>query len=275
MTPMPIVEPTCQRNLHDFNEYDGLQPDDFPAEVCADAEDNSGSTVGGSEVPTTCAPGLVCDDVENCGTELYEASMVCGGELCPNAVELWETGLMSMHKGMAIHFSGDVELDFVRGMIPHHLGAVDMCSILVESLMCNDFGDVGGIDGMVHFCNHVRKEQAREVSFMESWLESAGFGQREDCPEGENAFSMSDGGCGDTSSPSSVAFIEANHAMHAGMGIRISCDHSVDFVRSMIPHHAGAVRMCEILQEYSDESSLDSVEIIAGTGNIEQLPDQY
>ncbi len=44
---------------------------------------------------------------------------------------------------------------------------------------------------------------------------------------------------GDTSSPSSVAFIEANHAIYAGMGIRISCDHSVDFVRSMIPHHAG------------------------------------
>jgi uncharacterized protein (DUF305 family) len=203
---------------------------------------------------------LVCDDVENCGTESsYEASMVCGGELCPNAVEVWEMGLMSMHKGMAIRFSGDAEVDFVRGMIPHHLGAVDMCSILVETLMCNDFRDVGGIDGMVHFCNHVRKEQEREVFVMESWLESAGFGRREDCPEEENSsFSMSDGGCGDTASPSSVAFIEANHAMHAGMGIRVSCDHSVDFVRAMIPHHAGAVRMCEILQEHSDASSLDS-----------------
>ena len=35
--------------------------------------------------------------------------------------------------------------------------------------------------------------------------------------------------------------------MHAEMSIRFSCDHSVDFVRSMIPHHKGAVAMCEVL----------------------------
>ena len=41
---------------------------------------------------------------------------------------------MRMHHGMAIRFSGDVATDFVRGMIPHHQGALDMCEVLVEKL---------------------------------------------------------------------------------------------------------------------------------------------
>ena len=39
--------------------------------------------------------------------------------------------------------------------------------------------------------------------------------------------------------------------MHAGMSIRFSCDHSVDFVRSMIPHHKGAVAMCAVLTAHA------------------------
>ena len=62
--------------------------------------------------------------------------------------------------------------------------------------------------------------------------------------------SMSDG-CGDMDAPSSKAFIEANRLMHGGMGVKLSCEHSIDFVRMMIPHHAGAVRMCDILTEHT------------------------
>ena len=31
-----------------------------------------------------------------------------------------------MHEGMDITFTGNADIDFVRGMIPHHQGAVDM-----------------------------------------------------------------------------------------------------------------------------------------------------
>ncbi len=31
-----------------------------------------------------------------------------------------------MHAGIAIEFSGDTNLDFLCGMIPHHQGAIDM-----------------------------------------------------------------------------------------------------------------------------------------------------
>ena len=37
-----------------------------------------------------------------------------------------------MHAGMDITFSGNVDIDFLRGMIPHHQGAVDMAHILLN-----------------------------------------------------------------------------------------------------------------------------------------------
>lgn len=38
----------------------------------------------------------------------------------------------AMHHDMAIRYSNDVDVDFVRGMIPHHQGAIDMAKIALQ-----------------------------------------------------------------------------------------------------------------------------------------------
>ena len=37
-----------------------------------------------------------------------------------------------MHRDMAIAFASDADVDLVRGMIPHHQGAIDMARVVVE-----------------------------------------------------------------------------------------------------------------------------------------------
>lgn len=36
-----------------------------------------------------------------------------------------------MHRDMAIDFTGDADIDFVKGMIPHHQGAIDMARVVL------------------------------------------------------------------------------------------------------------------------------------------------
>ena len=38
----------------------------------------------------------------------------------------------AMHKAMDITFTGHADLDFLKGMIPHHQGAVDMAKVVLE-----------------------------------------------------------------------------------------------------------------------------------------------
>jgi uncharacterized protein (DUF305 family) len=70
-----------------------------------------------------------------------------------------------MHKDMMIEPTGDVDVDFVRGMIPHHQGAVDMAKIVLEK----------GKDPEIRkLAQDVIDAQEREIKFMNDWLKKHG-----------------------------------------------------------------------------------------------------
>lgn len=71
----------------------------------------------------------------------------------------------AMHTGMAIPFTGNADVDFIRGMIPHHQGAVDMAKIVLEH----------GTDPEVRkLAEAVIAAQEVEIAWMTEWLAKNG-----------------------------------------------------------------------------------------------------
>ena len=79
-----------------------------------------------------------------------------------------ESSNAAMHEAMAVETTGDVDIDFMRMMIPHHQGAVEMARIVIEN----------GTDPEVRkLAEGVVKAQEAEIAFMKTWLEKNGAGQ--------------------------------------------------------------------------------------------------
>ena len=52
------------------------------------------------------------------------------------------------------------------------------------------------------------------------------------------------------------AFEAANAAMHENMAVQLTGDADIDFARSMIPHHQGAIDMARIVLEHGDDPEM-------------------
>jgi Domain of unknown function (DUF305) len=121
----------------------------------------------------------------------HAAPAAAQGELT-EASKAYEEAMQKMHKDMSVPYTGDVDLDFVRGMMPHHQGAIDQAQVLLKFSKNLRLRRLAG--GII-------AAQRREINFMKHWLEEHEKGvESTDMPEWmKNAPVKSDGTPADAS----------------------------------------------------------------------------
>ncbi len=70
-----------------------------------------------------------------------------------------------MHADMTIELTGDADVDFAAGMIPHHQGAIDMAQVVIE------YGDDPEIRALAE---EIIAAQEAEIAFLREWLAANG-----------------------------------------------------------------------------------------------------
>ncbi|PST23595.1 DUF305 domain-containing protein [Rhizobium sp. JAB6] len=77
----------------------------------------------------------------------------------------FDDAMGKMHKDMMIRYSGDADADFVRGMIPHHQGAIDMAKIELK---------YGKDPELRKMAEGIITAQEAEIKEMKAWLKKHG-----------------------------------------------------------------------------------------------------
>ncbi len=68
---------------------------------------------------------------------------------------------MKMMKSMHVEFTGNPDVDFVRSMVPHHQGAIDMAKVELAH---------GKNPEMRKMAEKIIGDQEKEIAMMQDWL---------------------------------------------------------------------------------------------------------
>jgi Domain of unknown function (DUF305) len=106
---------------------------------------------------TSALPAWAGEHDEHAGHQMPAADTAPLSE----ASKAFEDAMQKMHKDMAVPYSNDVDVDFVRGMMPHHQGAIDQAEILLKYSKNKRLRLLAG--GII-------AAQRREIKFMKYWM---------------------------------------------------------------------------------------------------------
>lgn len=83
----------------------------------------------------------------------------------PEAAKGNAAAMAAMMKSMMVPYSGDADVDFIKGMIPHHQGAIDAAKIALQFAKDPE---------VLKLAQDIATAQEGEITFMNDWLRRMG-----------------------------------------------------------------------------------------------------
>ena len=142
------------------------------------------------------------------------------------STKAFDGAMTTMMKGMMAAPTGKPDLDFMQGMIPHHQGAIEMSKVVLQ------FGKDAEVKTLAE---NVIKAQEGEIAFMKAWLDKTDKSILPDSMDATKARNSS------------------MDNMMKNMSMTYSDDADVDYMKSMIPHHQGAIDMAKVALQYAKD----------------------